>query len=131
MRAIVTPSFTVSKLKSNFSYICDYAKSFTQFFLDQKKNYVEGEFRDAYTRYCSDCIAHTAYGVQVDSLKDRQNRFYIMAYDSCDFTIPWKKFVMFSYQLFPNFSRVSVWTFNLNCSFILKYTVFGFIHLWQ
>ena len=37
------------------------------------------ELKDLYTRYASDAIATTAFGIDVDSLKQPTNEFYMMS----------------------------------------------------
>ncbi|GLH10658.1 Cytochrome P450 9e2 [Gryllus bimaculatus] len=41
----------------------------------------EADMKDFFTRFTNDVIATTAFGIQCDSLRDRQNAFYVMGRD--------------------------------------------------
>ncbi|KAL3273890.1 hypothetical protein HHI36_015315 [Cryptolaemus montrouzieri] len=105
MRSTLSPSFTSSKIKSMFVLICNIADMYAQHFVKKNEKIIEIEFKDALTRYTNDVIANTAFGIQVDSLTDRENEFYLLGRESSNFSDPWKKFTFFIYQLSPSLAR--------------------------
>lgn len=42
--------------------------------------------KDAFSRYTNDVIATSAFGIKVDSLKDKENEFYLMGLKASTFT---------------------------------------------
>lgn len=47
---------------------------------------VEIELKDSFTRFTNDVIATAAFGIKSDSLKDRDNEFYLMGKEATTFT---------------------------------------------
>lgn len=46
---------------------------------------IEEDFKSLFTRFSNDVIATAGFGVQVDSLKDKDNEFYQHAMNTIDF----------------------------------------------
>ncbi|KAF2894283.1 hypothetical protein ILUMI_11888 [Ignelater luminosus] len=78
MRATLSPSFTGSKMKMMFGLMTNCAKQFVKYFKGQNENLVEVEMKDVFTRFTNDVIASTAFGISCDSLRDKENEFYLM-----------------------------------------------------
>lgn len=106
MRATLSPAFTSSKMRQMFEYVAEcggqmanyYSEKFEEMENSGKRNiYVfpvskitanrilfvdkrilEIEMKDAFSRYTNDVIATSAFGIKVDSLKERENEFYLM-----------------------------------------------------
>ncbi|KAL3273892.1 hypothetical protein HHI36_015316 [Cryptolaemus montrouzieri] len=106
MRATLSPSFTSSKMKSMFVLICNIAEIYAQHYVNKKDKIIEIDFKDILARYTNDVIANTAFGIQVDSLTDRENEFYVMGRDSTNFSKPWRKFTIFIFQAFPSIAKL-------------------------
>ncbi|KAK9885346.1 hypothetical protein WA026_010843 [Henosepilachna vigintioctopunctata] len=104
MRSVLSPTFTSSKMKSMFTLMCHNAELFSQHFMKKTGNVTEVEFKDAFTRYTNDVIASTAFGLQVDSLEDKNNEFYLMGKEVSELSSLRRKLVVFAYQLFPTIS---------------------------
>lgn len=88
MRSTLSPAFTSSKMRAMFSLMTECAEQFTDYFLNEaKKNNgtVTVEMKDVFTRYTSDVIATTAFGIQCDSLKHKENEFYMAGKNSTNF----------------------------------------------
>lgn len=79
MRSTLSPAFTSSKMKSMFILISDCAERFTKYFLknSEGQSHVTLEMKDLFTRFANDVIATCAFGVEVDSLEQRTNAFYV------------------------------------------------------
>ena len=79
MRAILSPSFTSSKMKMMFSLIDECAENFTTHFenIVNPSNVLEIDVKDTITRFTNDVIATAAFGIKCDSLRDRDNEFFV------------------------------------------------------
>ncbi|XP_012274106.1 cytochrome P450 9e2 [Orussus abietinus] len=82
-RNALTPSFTATRMKFLFQLVSRCAEGFAQYLADHPVDEVEA--KDAFTRYTNDVIATAAFGVEVDSMKNRTNDFYESGRDTANF----------------------------------------------
>ncbi|KAJ8928371.1 hypothetical protein NQ314_019102 [Rhamnusium bicolor] len=75
-------------------------------FILKDKEVVTVEMKDIFTRYTSDVIATTAFGIKVDSLAEANNEFYLMGKDATDFTTFSKTMKFFAFFMSPKISKV-------------------------
>lgn len=108
MRSTLSPTFTSSKMKAMFTMISQNAEKFVNYFLEQNENTVEVEFKDTMSRFTNDVIANSVYGLQIDSLKDRNNTFFEMGRKATNLTGIKTAISIFIYQLCPNLAHVSI-----------------------
>ncbi|XP_019875690.2 cytochrome P450 9e2-like [Aethina tumida] len=121
MRATLSPSFTSSKMKAMFILISECAHDFVEHFKNQNQDIITIEMKDTFTRFTNDVIATTAFGIKVDSLKDRTNRFYVMGKDMTNFSSFWKSMKFFGYFAFPTlFKLLKVKLFTKEVSTFFK-----------
>ncbi|KAF2903347.1 hypothetical protein ILUMI_02843 [Ignelater luminosus] len=85
MRSTLSPTFTSSKMKMMFELMKDCSKQFSNYHLKQN-NMVTIEIKDAFTRFATDVIATTAFGITCNSLEHKDNEFYLMGKKISDFT---------------------------------------------
>lgn len=85
MRATLSPTFTSSKMRAMFKLMEQTAQQYVNFYLEQKRNTIELEVKDSLTRFANDVIGNCAFGVNVDSLKQPENEFYLKGQDATDF----------------------------------------------
>ncbi|KXZ75754.1 putative cytochrome P450 9f2-like Protein [Tribolium castaneum] len=85
MRATLSPSFTSSKMRIMFELMDECAREFVQHFKSQNSDTVELEMKDTLRRFTNDVIASTAFGLKINSLKDRKNEFLLMGAAATDF----------------------------------------------
>jgi len=85
MRAYLSPSFTSSKMRTMFTLMEQCTKQFIDYFKNQPGT-ASVELKDAFTRFTNDVIGTTAFGVTCDSLKDKNNQFYLMGKDVTNFS---------------------------------------------
>lgn len=79
MRSTLSPAFTGSKMRSMFELVVNCAEDMKSFLLEQSETEeVVVEMKDLFTRFANDVIATCAFGIQVNSLKDRENEFFVM-----------------------------------------------------
>ncbi|KAF5288521.1 hypothetical protein FQA39_LY15389 [Lamprigera yunnana] len=99
MRATLSPSFTSSKMKMLFNLMRDCSTEFVKYFQSQKGEIVV-ELKDTFTRFTNDIIATSAFGIQCNSLKDRNNKFYLMGKEATDFS-GLRGLTFFGYEFSP------------------------------
>ncbi|XP_058462581.1 probable cytochrome P450 9f2 [Malaya genurostris] len=78
MRSTLSPAFTGSKMRHMFELVADCAKSMVDFYNSEAKSgkFLEYEMKDTFSRFGNDVIATVAFGIEVNSLKDRENEFF-------------------------------------------------------
>ncbi|KAK4873816.1 hypothetical protein RN001_013176 [Aquatica leii] len=115
MRAVLSPTFTSSKLRLLFTFIDQCAKDFTQHIIEQN-GFVKLEMKDTFSKVTNDIIASTTLGVTCNSLKNPFNEVYIMGKDISKIDGFWKSLKFFITNLSPYLAKV------LNVRFISKKT---------
>ena len=113
MRATLSPAFTSSKMKFMFSLISQSGEQFVNFFLKKNQELITVEMKDILTRFTNDVIANTAFGVECDSLGDRENEFYLMGKEATDLSGLWKNLKLFGYILVPRLATVNSIVFTI------------------
>lgn len=79
MRSTLSPAFTGSKMRAMFDLVINCSEDMKNHLIQQSKT--EGivvEMKDLFTRFANDVIATCAFGIQINSLKDRDNEFFEM-----------------------------------------------------
>ncbi|XP_058837427.1 probable cytochrome P450 9f2 [Topomyia yanbarensis] len=79
MRSTLSPAFTGSKMRHMFELVANCARSMVDFYTSEAKagKTLEFEMKDTFSRFGNDVIATVAFGIEVNSLKDRDNEFYL------------------------------------------------------
>jgi len=79
MRSTLSPAFTGSKMRQMFQLINIVAnETVNSLKADQiSKDGYEFDMKGYFTRFTNDVIASTAFGLHVNSFKDRMNSFYL------------------------------------------------------
>lgn len=80
MRSTLSPAFSSAKMKTMYVLIQQMAEQFNNHLSKRVKsnNIVSLEMKDLFTRFANDVIATSAFGIECDSIKDRDNEFYLM-----------------------------------------------------
>lgn len=98
MRATLSPAFTSSKMRAMFLLMEECADQFIEYFKKQN-GVISVELKDTFTRFSNDVIGTTAFGVTCDSLKDKNNEFYVMGKKLTMFTgLQFLKFIGFIFS---------------------------------
>lgn len=110
MRNTLSPAFTGSKLRQMFQLFVQIMDESMTFLHDQLKDIdanvgLEVDVKDFTTRLTNDIIATTAFGLSLNSFKDRDNEFYAKAKTAIKFT-GWRQFKLFIIMLLPKFAAV-------------------------
>lgn len=95
-----------------FLLMSDSAQQFINYFLGKDGDIVEVEFKDAFTRYCNDVIATTAFGIEVNSLRDQNNEFFMMGREATKFSGFWKAVRLMLMFLVPKLCEVIAWNLH-------------------
>lgn len=77
MRTILSPSFTASKMRLMFELISKCSQEFVTYLHDHPEYCSSLDVKEDFTRYTNDVIASVAFGVNVNSMEDRENDFYV------------------------------------------------------
>lgn len=85
MRSTLSPAFTSSKLKGMYNLIYDIGEQFVRHFQENGQEQVV-EMKDAFARFANDVIATTAFGLECNSMKYKDNEFYLMGDKLTDFS---------------------------------------------
>lgn len=100
MRSTLSPAFTGSKMRQMFQLMNLVAREAVDCLKRDEipKDGIELDMKDYCTRFTNDVIASTAFGLQVNSFKDRENRFYLSGKKMTKFTAVQNiKFMLFSF----------------------------------
>lgn len=103
VRNLLSPAFTSSKMKSMFKLMHECAVTYGNYFSSLPEGNRTLELKDAFTRYTNDVIATCAFGVNVDSMNNRDNKFYVYGKDATSFG-RWKSFKFFLLR-WPNLCK--------------------------
>ncbi|XP_072396671.1 cytochrome P450 9e2-like [Diabrotica undecimpunctata] len=111
MRAVLSPSFTSSKMKVMFTLMTECAQNFSKHFQNKNEDVVELELKETFTRFTNDVIATTAFGIKVNSLDDPDNEFYLMGREVSNFTGTLKMLKFMIAAAFPRLADLLKLTF--------------------
>lgn len=111
MRSTLSPSFTANKMKHMFQLVSKCSTDFVKHLRDHPEIRLDFDMKDAYTRYTNDVIATTAFGISVDSMKDRENDFYENGKEAVPFDGLLKILKFFAAAMWPNLMRMMGFTF--------------------
>lgn len=87
IRTILSPAFTSSKMKTMYVLMSKCAENFTDEFLSKYENVEAVNMKDVIGRYTNDTIASCAFGIEVDSMKEPNNEFYLQAKETTKFQV--------------------------------------------
>ncbi|XP_076234026.1 uncharacterized protein LOC143178965 [Calliopsis andreniformis] len=104
-RALVSTTFTSSKLKTMFPLILDRAQDYARYVSKLPENERDVELKDLLTKYTNDVIASCAFGVTVDTKKDPKNAIYVHGRSATNFATFRVSITMLLYRTAPKLAR--------------------------
>lgn len=107
MRTTLSPCFTGSKMRQMFSLLDECSQKLVNYFQEHPEKAESLEMKDTLSRYATDVIATTAFGIKVDSLEEKDNEFFKMGQDLTSFSKVSKILTFFGYAAFPSVLKVS------------------------
>lgn len=105
IRMTLSPAFTSSKMKSMFVLMRECAKRYGENFKSLIGDQRTLELKDTFTRYTNDVIATCAFGVNVDSITNRNNKFYMYGREATSFG-RWQSIKFFLIRSFPKICKL-------------------------
>lgn len=87
MRSILSASFTGSKMRMMFDLVRESTTKFISIVNKQTKslNNADIELKDLFSRYTTNMIASTAFGLEVDAVTEREHEFYLAGKEITNF----------------------------------------------
>ncbi|XP_012250706.2 cytochrome P450 9e2-like [Athalia rosae] len=105
MRTLLSPSFTSSKMKTLFKLIKESTSNLIDNLKARSSESTEFAMRDVLTRHTNDVIMTSAFGLSVDSLKDKNNDFFTTGQEATNFSGA-RSVKFFLLRIFPTLSRL-------------------------
>lgn len=93
-RNALSPSFTASKLRSMYVLMSNCAQNFSDQFVKLYENADAIDIADVSSRYMNDVMASCVFGIELDSLKDRNNEFYLQATGSATIKVSYSFLIL-------------------------------------
>lgn len=84
IRSKLTPTFTSGKLKLMFDTISVFSDKLSDKIMKESVEIKSLEIKDILARFTCDVIGNVAFGIECDSLSDKNSKFYEMAVRSMD-----------------------------------------------
>ncbi|XP_067135814.1 uncharacterized protein [Centruroides vittatus] len=106
MRSIMTPAFTVSKMKMMTKLINECAQILIGNFLEAAENKIEVDIDKYFGAYVTDVTAKCAFGITLDSRKDPNNPF-VKAARNTRSPVPWRIYLSILFPGLAKFLRLS------------------------
>ncbi|XP_012541379.2 cytochrome P450 9e2-like [Monomorium pharaonis] len=85
IRSLLTPAFTGSKMRNMFKLMSDCGSVFSNYLVQLPPEKRIIQTKDVFTRYTNDVIATCAFGINVDSMKNPENEFYVYGKEATTF----------------------------------------------
>lgn len=106
VRQLLTPAFTTTKMRTMFELITKVSAKFSRYVADDlRDNKTEFEMKELFARYTNDVIATCAFGIEVDSMENKNNDFYKTARVVTSFS-GWMMTKMFFITYFPKLAKL-------------------------
>ncbi|XP_014211404.1 uncharacterized protein LOC106641481 [Copidosoma floridanum] len=100
IRNLLSPAFTSSKMRAMHVFMRRCAVNFTDKLLERYGNMDAVDMKDVFSRFTNDVIATCAFGIEVDSLENPNNEFFV-AGKKCSFNNLRNVLKVFLLDLFP------------------------------
>lgn len=116
MRASLSPAFTGNKMRQMFDLVSVCAEDMVNFLHEESKgvDVLNKEIKDMFMRYTTDVIATSGFGVQTNSLRDKDNEFLRAGRNVIDFSSLKSTVKIFILHAFPRLAKA------LNLQYIEK-----------
>ncbi|KOC61112.1 Cytochrome P450 9e2 [Habropoda laboriosa] len=105
VRTLLSPAFTSSKMKAMFVLMRDCAKLYGDYLASIPPDQRIIELKEAFTRYTNDVIGTCAFGIEVNSMKEPKNKFYVYGREATNFSRS-QSLKFFLIRTIPKLSRM-------------------------
>lgn len=104
VRSLFTSAFSSNKMRSMFQLMSKTAVNMEKYLSTLPANENVVEMKDIFSRYANDVFATCAFGIVIDSLTDRKNKFYTLGREALDIhSVTILKFIVI--KIFPGLAR--------------------------
>nr|QLI62171.1 cytochrome P450 22 [Streltzoviella insularis] len=103
MRATLSPAFTSSKMKQIMPFMAQISDNIIEHLKDHQLEDID--LGDIMHRYTNDVIASAGFGLQVNSLKDKENEFYMAGQNLFKFNAV-QKLLFIATAIFPGLLKI-------------------------
>lgn len=111
VRSALTPSFTASKMKFLFELVSKVSQDFVHHLENHPELCEIIDTKDAFSRYTNDVIATSAFGISVNSMKERENEFFLRGKDATNLTGATRMIKFMAGIVFPRLMRLAGYTY--------------------
>lgn len=108
IRSKLTPAFSTGKLKTMFDTILNISNTFMSTIERESVNHSIIEIKEIMARFTCDVIGNVAFGVECDSLNEKNAKFYEMAVKSMDSFDFVQRLVLMGYRKFARALRIKL-----------------------
>lgn len=105
LRKTISPVFTSSKMRMIYVLMDNCGRDFVDYFHNQQSDTIDVDLKEIFMYYTNDVIASTAFGIECNSLKDKNNDFLIHGRELSDFT-GLKRLLFIVHPNLPTLARV-------------------------
>ncbi|GBP26430.1 Cytochrome P450 9e2 [Eumeta japonica] len=109
MRSTLSPAFTGSKLRGMVPLMQDCSKNLVRYLKTEvcksEEGYLDVDTKELFTRYANDVIATCAFGLEVDSIAEKNNEFYRIGHRFTNLTFI-QTLKMFTLFMFPFINKI-------------------------
>lgn len=102
MRSNLSPAYTGSKLRGMFDLIQKIAQQAAQYLKDNELE-TDLDLKDFLSRFANDVIASTAFGFEMNSLEERENKFFKMGQAVSNFS----NWVLLKVLILTRFNKIA------------------------
>ncbi|XP_051170709.1 cytochrome P450 9e2-like [Leptopilina boulardi] len=100
VRTLLSPAFTSSKMKILYKLISDSTINFVECLLQDEKGNKMREMKEVFTRCTNDVIATCAFGININTMENPKNDFYLLGKEATNFeSMTLKIFLMREFPL--------------------------------
>ncbi|XP_053607640.1 probable cytochrome P450 9f2 isoform X2 [Plodia interpunctella] len=100
MRTTLSPAFTASKMRLMINFMFETSNNVIDELKDRVSKQEDIHVDDLIRRYTNDVIASAGFGLQVNSVKEKDNEFFLMGRDLFVFSF-YQRVLFFLYTLIP------------------------------
>lgn len=73
-----SPTLNEKEMKMLFDSVQEVSERFTTYFIKKSKNKISVDLKDIFARFTNDVITSITFGIECDSLKEPNNKYFLM-----------------------------------------------------
>ncbi|XP_049869526.1 cytochrome P450 9e2-like [Pectinophora gossypiella] len=104
MRTTLSPAFTGSKMRQMMPFMTEISNNIVEYLKENVTPNDDLDVGDLVRRYTNDVIASAGFGLQINSLKDKDNEFFKLGQEMFKFGL-YERFMFFITAQFPKLTK--------------------------